>query len=381
MKQTVVGVFDRYEEARRAATMLESNGFPSDCVHVTASGESTTTTGTTATTVRTDRDEDTGVMASIRSFFAEIFGSGEHDDVNEYAEHVKRGGAVVKVDVEDDSRVDAAREALQSAGAVNIDERVAQWRESGWTGGIATAGAADTGLRGSAAADVPGSRGTARSAGEEVIPVMREEIQVGKRAVSTGGVRVYSHTLEKPVQEQLELREEHARVERRPADRPVGEAEARAFQDRTIEVRETAEQPVVQKTARVVEEVVVGKETNRRTETVRDTVRETEVDVRPLAGSEAGTTTGSATMRPFSAYDQDFRSDFQTRYGSTGGRYEDYSPAYEYGYGLAGDSRYAGRDWDQFETEARSDWERRNPNSPWERVKAAVRHGWERVKS
>ena len=41
----------------------------------------------------------------------------------------------------------------------------------------------------------------------------------------------------------------------------------------------TAEEPVVAKTAHVVEEVVVGREATERTETVKDTVRREEVDV------------------------------------------------------------------------------------------------------
>jgi len=46
-----------------------------------------------------------------------------------------------------------------------------------------------------------------------------------------------------------------------------------------MEVREKSEEAVVQKQARVVEEVRVGKEVNERTETVRDTVRRTDVQV------------------------------------------------------------------------------------------------------
>jgi stress response protein YsnF len=45
-----------------------------------------------------------------------------------------------------------------------------------------------------------------------------------------------------------------------------------------LEVRETAEEPVVSKTAHVVEEVIVGRETTERTETVRDTVRREDVE-------------------------------------------------------------------------------------------------------
>jgi len=112
------------------------------------------------------------------------------------------------------------------------------------------------------------------------IPVVEEEINIGKREVERGGVRVRTEVEERPVEEKVNLREEHVRVERRPVDRPASEADiARARQGGTIEVREKAEQPVVQKQARVVEEVVIGKEVNQRTETVRDTVRKTDVEV------------------------------------------------------------------------------------------------------
>ena len=118
------------------------------------------------------------------------------------------------------------------------------------------------------------------------IPVVEEEIAVGKRDVERGGVRVRTEVEERPVQEQVNLREEHVRVERRPVDRPATEADInRAAQSGTIEVREKAEEAVVAKTARVVEEVVVGKEATQRTETVRDTVRRTDVEV-----EETGTT-------------------------------------------------------------------------------------------
>jgi uncharacterized protein (TIGR02271 family) len=116
--------------------------------------------------------------------------------------------------------------------------------------------------------------------GQTAIPVVEEDVAIGKREVERGGVRVRTEVQERPVQEQVNLREEHVKVERRPVDRPASEADiARARQGGTIEVREKAEEAVVQKTPRVVEEVVVGKEATQRTETVRDTVRKTDVHV------------------------------------------------------------------------------------------------------
>lgn len=114
--------------------------------------------------------------------------------------------------------------------------------------------------------------------GEVKIPVVEEELKVGKREVERGGVRVESRVEETPVEKDVHLREEHVHVERRPVDRPVTNAD-QVFKEGTIEVTEKVEEPVVSKTARVVEEVVIGKEAEERTETVRDTVRRTDVDV------------------------------------------------------------------------------------------------------
>ncbi len=116
------------------------------------------------------------------------------------------------------------------------------------------------------------------AAGDVAIPIVEEELSVGKRTVDAGGVRVYRRVVEIPVEESVNLREEHVNVDRRFVDRPATDADL-AFGDRTIELTETAEEAVVGKSARVVEEVVVGKSATEHTETISDTVRRTEVDV------------------------------------------------------------------------------------------------------
>lgn len=116
------------------------------------------------------------------------------------------------------------------------------------------------------------------SENEVVLPIVEEQLRIGKRAVERGGVNVRTTSQEVPVEETVNLREEHVTVERRPVDRAVGNA-PEAFREGTIEITETAEVPVVSKQARVVEEVVIGKEVTERQETVRDTVKRTEVEV------------------------------------------------------------------------------------------------------
>ena len=114
------------------------------------------------------------------------------------------------------------------------------------------------------------------------IPVIEEELAVGKRTVDAGGVRVYRRVVEIPVEESINLREEHVNVARRAVDRPATEADLNQG-DRTIELTETAEEAVIGKNARGVEEMVVGKNATERTEHIHDTVRRTEVEVEEVA--------------------------------------------------------------------------------------------------
>jgi hypothetical protein len=109
----------------------------------------------------------------------------------------------------------------------------------------------------------------------------------------------------------------------------------------------------------------LGKKTTHRTERVRDNVRRTQVDVEQL---NQGTD-----------YSADFRRDWQNRYETSGEAYETYQPAYEYGYRSASAPRYRGKNWSDVEETLRTDYMRNNPNSSWDRMKGAVRYGWEKV--
>ena len=120
----------------------------------------------------------------------------------------------------------------------------------------------------------------------ESVPVIEEELEVEKRKVARGGVRLTSTVHEQPVEETVRLREEQVETERRPVDRRLSEDEAdAAFQDRTIEMNETTEELEVSKEARVVEEVALRKTVQEHEEQVKDTVRRTEVEVEKIEPS------------------------------------------------------------------------------------------------
>ncbi len=114
---------------------------------------------------------------------------------------------------------------------------------------------------------------------DETIKIVEERLKIGKREVVKGAVRVRSYVIERPVEQQVRLHEERVAVERHPVDRPVSVTDVSLFKERVVEARATSEEAVVGKEARVVEEVGLHREETDRTETVRDTVRKTEVEI------------------------------------------------------------------------------------------------------
>ena len=121
---------------------------------------------------------------------------------------------------------------------------------------------------------------------EETAPIVEEELSIGKREVASGGVRVTSSVEERPVERTVSLREEEVKAERRPTDYKLSPEEAEAaFEEKTVEMMGTSEEVEVRKEARVVGEVSLSKETKERQQTVRDTVRRTDVEVEEIEGS------------------------------------------------------------------------------------------------
>jgi uncharacterized protein (TIGR02271 family) len=379
-KDTVIAAFDSSADAHAAVEALTSAGVSRSNISMQPESDDSmrSTTGTTVS------DAEGG---GIGGFFRSLFGMDDdyksHHDV--YAESVRRGHYVVTVHADSERELDEAITVLNRFNPVDIDQRAEHWKSEGWRGYDASApmyGRDEVERERSSYASLS-SRDTARdTANAQRIPVIEEELQVGKRVIQRGGVRVFQRVREVPVNEQVQLREEHVNVERHPVDRPATEADFNNIKDgAAIELRESAEEAVVSKTARVVEEVVVNKEASQRTEQVSDTVRRTDVEVEKLGASDTGRTgvTGVAGTTGTTVDDDEFRRHWQSTYGSSGGRYEDYGDAYRYGSTMAGSGRFKNYRWEEVEPDVRSDWESSHPGSTWEKVKDAVRYGAERV--
>lgn len=153
--------------------------------------------------------------------------------------------------------------------------------------------APDSGDRGTTNGSKPAGPSTAAALPRDLAPKdleaseAREELRIGepevvRRADTSGAATRDVATDQLPI--------ERGGVE--PADEGPGrrltyaEVEARGLlKERVIEVVEMREEPVVAKEVVVREEVIVRKVVTERTETVRDTLRETEVEVDELPSS------------------------------------------------------------------------------------------------
>ena len=201
-------------------------------------------------------------------------------DADYYAEGLRQGGALVSVRVED-NHVD---EAVDIMNRYATTDDGSDYDSSADTTGLTDAdavAAADTSTVGTDTATTgAASTGTAvDTEGEQRLDVVEERLNIGKREVQRGGTRVRRVVTERPVEEQVTLRDETIRVDRHPVDRTLTSADGDAFTEKTYEFTETDEEAVVAKEAHVTEEVVVGKDVEERTETVRDTVRRADVEV------------------------------------------------------------------------------------------------------
>jgi stress response protein YsnF len=291
-RRLVTALFDSRSAAENAIERLVNAGVPHDRIGLMPGDESEASDEAGASS----RPEPRGFWGSLGDWLL------PDEDRHLYAEGLSRGGYLISVTTGDEhyARVMAI---LDSADAIDIDEQAESWRAEGWAGwsGAAAGTSTEVGPATSVSPVVASVRAEDLDAeavasprktglagaetglserGEQVLPVVEERLRIGMRDVSHGHVRVRSYVVETPVDEQVSLRKERIAIERRPADRALSDAD-QAFQERAIEVEGRSE------------EAVVSKEAGQRTETVFDTVRETEIEVKDERGntiSGTGTT-------------------------------------------------------------------------------------------
>lgn len=271
---TYTALYDNRQDAEAAQQQLKGLGI------IDADGANIADQNTTGFSADRDRHDSKGFWGALK-------GGARPEDHHVYEEGVRQGSYLLTVNV-DDQHAERVEDILERSNAVDINEREEQYRQTGLIPPTNLQGDETTLGRSEGLGQ---QQNLGRTDGEQAIPVIDEQLRVGKRQVERGGVRVRSYVVETPVQEQVTLRQEHVEVERRPVNQPLTGAALNddLLRERTVELTETSEEAVVGKEARVVEEVVVHKDVDQRTETVQDTVRHTEVDVERLPGGVTDT--------------------------------------------------------------------------------------------
>jgi len=288
-----------------------------------------------------------------------LVGSGIPDEEARYYESEFNEGRIL-VTVNAGGRYQEVRDVLVRHGAYDIESG------RGTTTGTVTSDIAPVGT---ARTDVT-DRDTVRLHEERLRPTT-ETVKAGE--VSVGKDVVTEHReMEVPV------RREEVHIERRPVEGRPTTGEIREGEEIRVPVHE--ERVDVEKQTVAYEEVEVGKRQVHDTERVGSEVRREEAVIERHGDVDLH----GAGVRSWTELSPEYRQRWQSRYGTTGGRFEDYEPFYHYGYEMSTDPRYQNREWRDVEPDLRRDystWARGHgyhaDDNAWERFKDAVQDSWD----
>lgn len=257
-----------------------------------------------------------------------------------YVESASRGGTLVLVDCVE-SEADKAVDIMRRNGMVDVDARLAEL--------------------------------SAREYPQEdyVLPVVEETLEVDKRQVERGRVRITNRVSSRDVEEQVGLRDETVRVQRRAVNRQAIASDLDAFTEKVFEIVEIDEEAVVTKKAVVIEEVVISKDVVEKIETIHETLRRSDVEIEQVK---------AAAVRSLEDHAGDLERFYASKMADLGMTFEQFMPVFQYGYSLAKIEQFQGKDWNAIAKFAREKWEERNPGS-WERFAEAIRYAYDLARS
>jgi hypothetical protein len=122
--RTITAMFDGRADAERAQQSLLNLGVPDERIRLRA---------VEGADAGTERQEDRGILAAIADLFL------PDDDRATYGEGLRRGGVLLTAEL-DATMAESAMDALEAAGAVDLDEREQSWRSEGWSPSATAAG-------------------------------------------------------------------------------------------------------------------------------------------------------------------------------------------------------------------------------------------------
>ncbi len=258
--EKIVTLYDTAEHAEAAKANLKHAGFFESDISMVSS----------------DALPKSGTALREPGLWQRLFGHGiEEHEASVYAKAVESGGVVLTVR--------AAQEEIPKAMGILNQHNVIDVRDRAIdTGALPKTQAAGIPL---GPVPVPAKPITADLGKQQVMRLAEEHLDVGKRLVEQGTTRIRRFVTQQPVEQKVALHEEHAEVVRRAIEDPnyVRDID---WSDQTVEIQETAEEPMVSKSSRITEEVIIGKTGTDRVETIRDTVRKQQAQVEKNPASD-----------------------------------------------------------------------------------------------
>jgi uncharacterized protein (TIGR02271 family) len=319
--RTVIGLFDDRNEAKQAYAALAQEGFAKADLDILTS----------------DDADDKPKLEHMKEWVPQ-------PDLGVYLEGVRDGGTVIVANVANTAATRAA-EIMSGYKMVNIKDRATTLQKV-----------------------QPELTLSDPAKSDNVLEVIEEAPEVGKEAVERGRMRIYNVVTQKEVAQDVGLRDETIRVQRRPANRAVT-IDPNLFKERSFEMVEVDEIAKVGKTARVIEEVSLGKEVAEKVETIKETLRRQDVAVEEVPA-----------VRAFRDYTKDFRDFYTKNLTTSGATYENLEPAFHYGYDLATKEPFRSSPWSAVEADSKRIWEEKNPGT-WVQNQAIVKYAWEKVRA
>jgi len=318
-RETIVTMFSNVSLAEGAKRNLIKAGFLDDDIDI----------------ISGDRLRTEGHEARHPGFWQRLFGNTlEEDQAEVYEDAMRSGGVVLSLRADEDQLpralgiLDAHEELTERSAAApaaytaddGLTSPVGGTLHDTTNDGLAapasgTLSTSPTSVQNTQAHAAARTSLTGDESDEDILRLAEERLEVGKRLVREGATRVRRYTVTEPVSENVSLHEQHAEIFRRPVSEN-STADRVDWSEKSVEVEETHEQPVVNKTAQIIEEVVLRKEASDRVETINDSVRRQEVDIDhartdPLS-SEPASSHGTATD-PLSESTHQARADHTTR--------------------------------------------------------------------
>src|SRR5918994_4658775 len=162
--QKILMHFGSRSNAQAAMDALVQAGIGRHAIRMLPEAETTGYTRSSTTAAYDHRKDEGGFWASLGNMFL------PDDDRYAYAEGMSRGGVTLAITAEG-GQIDRVSEIAERYGAVDMAEREATWRREGWTGYTGGSAGTKTATR---------SKST-KGRGEEAIPIVEENLRVGKR--------------------------------------------------------------------------------------------------------------------------------------------------------------------------------------------------------